>query len=135
MKKKEAEAFSPVLEAFLHHLRYIEEQYRIAGQNCTEADAATQDLLHSLELKDHDRSYMERLARRMKKIRQERRLAKDTLIRATPIVNWAEKNAAAIKSLERLLGEVRKAEDKTRDRIYIPRTQILEEIGERKGES
>ena len=40
----------------------------------------------------------------------------------------AQKNAAVIKSLERLFGEIRKAEAKTTDRIYIPRTKILEEI-------
>lgn len=129
MKKKEAEKFSPGLEAFLDYLQYTSGQYNIALTSCSEAEAATQDLLHSLELEDHDRTYMERLTRRMKKIRRERRLAKDTVLRSGPIVDWVEKNAAVIKSLERLLGEIRKAEAKTTDRIYIPRTKVLEEIG------
>ena len=114
MKKKEAEKFSPGLEAFLDYLQYASGQYNIALTSCSEAEAATQDLLHSLELEDHDRTYMERLTRRMKKIRRERRLAKDTVLRSGPIVDWVEKNAAVIKSLERLLGEIRKAEAKQR---------------------
>ena len=128
MKKKEAEKFGPGLEAFLDYLRYASEPHNIALTSCSEAEAATQDLLHSLELEDRDRTYTERLARRMKKIRRERRLAKDTVLRSGPIVDWVEKNAAVIKSLERLFGEIRKAEAKTTDRIYIPRTKILEEI-------
>ena len=42
--------------------------------------------------------------------------------------DWVGKNAAVIKSLERLLGEVRREEKKAAGRIYIPRTQALEDI-------
>lgn len=92
------------------------------------ADAVTQDILHTLELQDPDRAYMERLARKLKRTRQERRLAKDTAARTSCIADWVSKNAAVIKSLERLLGEVRKEEQKAAGRIYIPRTQALEDI-------
>ncbi len=109
-------------------LRYAAEQHEIAKTAQMEADAVTQDILHTLELQDPDRAYMERLARKLKRTRQERRLAKDTAARTSCIADWVGKNAAVIKSLERLLGEVRREEKKAAGRIYIPWIQALEDI-------
>ena len=128
LKRKDPEKFSPGLEAFLDFLRYAAAQHEIAKTAQMEADAVTQDILHTLELQDPDRAYMERLARKLKRTRRERRLAKDTAARTSCIADWVGKNAAVIKSLERLLGEVRREEKKAAGRIYIPRTQALEDI-------
>lgn len=49
-KKKDPEKFSPGLETFLDFLRYATEQYGIAKTAQMEADAVTQDILHTLEL-------------------------------------------------------------------------------------
>ena len=68
------------------------------------------------------------MARKLKRIRRERRLAKDTAVRTSCIADWVSKNAAVIKSLERLLGEVRREEKKAAGRIYIPWIQALEDI-------
>ena len=40
-----------------------------------------------------------------------------------PILTWIESNRAVIRGLEKLLGEVRKAEKRTDNRIYTPRAQ------------
>lgn len=109
-------------------LRYAAEQHEIAKTAQMEADAVTQDILHTLELQDPDRAYMERLARKLKRTLRERRLAKDTAARTSCIADWVSKNAAVIKSLERLLGEVRREEKKAAGRIYIPWIQALEDI-------
>ena len=63
------------LENFLDYLRATEQQLHIAEQSEQEANDATQDILHRLEL---------------------------------------------------LLGEVRKQERRAKDRIYTPKTSILE---------
>ncbi len=53
---------------------------------------------------------------------------KDPAARTSCIADWVGKNAAVIKSLERLLGEVRREEKKAAGRIYIPWIQALEDI-------
>ena len=53
---------------------------------------------------------------------------KNPAARTSCIADWVSKNAAVIKSLERLLGEVRREEKKAAGRIYIPWIQALEDI-------
>lgn len=45
------------------------------------------------------------------------------------MADWLESRRAVVKELEQLLGGVRKAERRSRDRIYTPKTNILEEDG------
>ena len=40
---------------------------------------------------------------------------------------WLEERRTVVKELERLLGEVRKQERRASDRIYTPKTKVLEE--------
>ena len=40
-----------------------------------------------------------------------------------PVGSWLEQNQAVVKGLERLLGEIRKAEKSTENRVYIPRVR------------
>lgn len=40
-----------------------------------------------------------------------------------PVLMWLDNNRAVVKALERLLGDVRKAEKRTECRIYTPRTK------------
>lgn len=39
-----------------------------------------------------------------------------------PVLAWLDENRAVVKSLERLPGEVRRAERRTENRVYTPRT-------------
>lgn len=113
---------------FLKFLRDVQTEYHIAVQTQYEADEETQDLLHRLELKNDSYHDMAKMAKAMKGIRCKRRAAKDVKIEAEPIIQWLADNDKFIKSLERLLGEVRKAEKSIMNRHYIDKTDILKEI-------
>ena len=99
----------------------------MAEASRAEADAATQDLLHALELGEHHATERSRLALKLREVRRTRRAAKDTAEQTGPVAAWAEQNRATVKALERLLGELRKLERKTETPTYIPRTHQLEE--------
>lgn len=121
-------ATSAGLAAFLDYLRDAEEQLRMAEADQAEAEAATQDLLHALELGEHHAKERGRLAQKLREVRRKRRSAKNTVERTRPVAEWAEQNRGVVKSLERLLGEVRKVERKEESRVYAPRTTVLEEL-------
>lgn len=114
---------SEPLEAFLGYLRECVQIYHIAEDEEAEADALTQDILHSLELEQHDETEYLALARELVAARQKRRAAKDRLTMTAPVVGWVKDNQGVIKSMERLLGEIRKAEKSTENRVYIPRVR------------
>lgn len=116
------------LEAFLAFLRNAKVEYQATIEEETLTDLETQDILHRLEL--YSDSYREKakLANSLKLVRQRRRVAKDTYEVTKSIVRWAEDNKQVIRSLEWLLGEVRKVEDRQEKRIYIPKTDILDEV-------
>ena len=115
-------------------------EYEVARSRQSDADNETQDLLHRLELHDDTYHDMARISRELKRVRQERRKAKDTVAELEPVCKWREENARALKSLEQLLGAVRKAEKATQNRIYMDRTDAVRkavktEIHTRPGQS
>lgn len=112
------------IEEFLAFLRDAEQEYRMAEADEQEANAETQDLLHSLELEEHTYNEYAKLSKEMKEIRKKRRAAKNKMAECLPVLEWVEQNRAVMKSIERLLGDVRKAEKFTSGpRIYTPRTK------------
>lgn len=111
------------IEVFLTFLRETEQQYHMDAADEQEANDATQDLLHFIELEDHDHEEYARLSEELKVVRKQRRKAKDTMSETAPILNWMDANRPVIKSLEKLLGDVRKAEKNTAGRIYTPRVR------------
>ena len=56
-------------------------------------------------------------------------MAKDIYNTVSLIVQWAEENKNVVKSLERLLGDVRKSEKFMQNRTYTPKTGVLKEVG------
>ena len=114
------------LENFLDYLRATEQQLHIAEQSEQEANDATQDILHRLELCDLQDEEAGDLAYKLREVRRRRRAAKDQTDQAAPVVAWLEDHRPVVKELERLLGEVRKQERRAKDRIYTPKTSILE---------
>ena len=88
-----------------------------------EANDATQDLLHIIELEEHSHDEYARLSEELKAVRRQRRKAKDTMSETAPVLDWVEANRPVIKGLEKLLGDVRKAEKNTENRIYTPRVR------------
>lgn len=112
------------IEIFLDYIREMEQLYRIATMNESEANDETQDILHSLELEEHNYHDIASLGKKLKEVRQARRMAKDIMLQTYPIKEWAENNRSVIKGLEQLLGKVRKEEKNTEGRFYTPRTEI-----------
>lgn len=96
------------LESFLAFLRETTERHRMAEADRAEAEAATQDLLHALELGDDKAPGRARLGLKIREVRRQRRTAKDIAEQTRPVVDWVEQNRTVIKGLERLLGDVRK---------------------------
>lgn len=115
---------SEQISGFLAFLREVEQTYYMAAADEVETNAETQDILHSLELEDHSYHQFAYAAKRLRGVRQRQRQAKDTMSCTAPVLAWAEENRAVVKSLERLLGEVRRAERSTENRIYTPRAKM-----------
>lgn len=88
-----------------------------------EQDLLTQDLLHKLELENLNAPEMMKVASKLKECRKVRRYHKDILEEVSPIVSFIEdpSNRAAMKKIERLLGDVRKQKNKHKNRFYRPR--------------
>lgn len=118
--------YSLGLENFLQFLKNAREVYNISKLKENDTDNETQDILHKLELDDNSYHETAGLAKLLRTVRQERRKAKDNVLITAPIIEWVEENERVIKSLERLLGAVRKAEKSTEGRYYNPKTDILE---------
>ena len=111
------------IENFLSYLRETEQRYHMAEADEQEANNETQDILHSLELQDHDYHDFARLSKELRGVRQKRRAAKDIMSETAPVLCWIEENRRTIQSIELLLGDERKAEKSTAHRIYTPRTR------------
>lgn len=119
---------SKEIEKFLAFLRETVEQHNMAESDRAEAEAATQDLLHALELGEDKAQGRARLGLKIREVRRQRRTAKDIMEQTRPVVDWVGQNHTVIKGIERLLGDVRKQERRSEGRSYMPRTHILEDI-------
>ena len=114
---------STTISDFLEFLRDCSDQYNVEYESVGEKDKETQDLLHELELQDLKYHQQAHLAADLKQVREDRRNAKDAVTVLEPIRQYYNSHSADIKALERLLGEVRKAEKSLTNRIYIPRVR------------
>ena len=119
---------SKQIEGFLDFLREVKTDYNIAVSSEKEANDATQDLLHSLELYENTYHEYARTAKKLAQVRQERRAAKDRREQIQPVMDWLEENGNVIFGLEKLLGDVRKAEKAAEGRFYTQRTDVLSDV-------
>ena len=119
---------SEILSDFLTYLRDTKQIYNMAVQDENDANDATQDILHSLEIDGGSYHELAKLSKVLQDVRRKRREAKDKTLCLEPIVQWIEDNAAVIKGLERLLGDVRKAERSLENRTYHQKTNIVETV-------
>lgn len=120
------------LSGFLDFLRNCQTEYNIAEMQQEESNNATQDLLHRLELEEDGYHDLAKISKVMKQVRKDRRVAKDTIQKLQPIVDWTKGNQKTIHDLERLLGTVRDQENKTSGRFYNPKTDIIDKVFEKK---
>lgn len=116
------------VESFLVFLRDADQKNAMALADLGEAEQQTQDILHAVELGKYNTRRTARLTQKLREVRQQRRKAKDTLAFTEYIVTWAEENRAVIKSLERLLGDLRKLERRNHYRVYTPRTDVMNDL-------
>lgn len=117
---------SEIIENFLRYLRECETNLKMAQEDLSQSDKETQDVLHRLELCDDSYRSTALIAKMLRTVRRERRIAKDRTALLLPIKEWCGANVTAIRNLEALLGEIRKIERQQQIRVYIPRTEILE---------
>ena len=119
---------STPLSDFLSFLRDVAEKYRIAEAEQQETEAETQDILHDLELNQHDYYETAQLAKDLREIRKKRRVAKNTIETLTPIVQYVDANRDHVRDIEKLLGEVRRVEGRVSNRAYMPRVRDFQKI-------
>lgn len=117
--------YSAQIENFLRFLTNCDEEYNIAVQSESNADAATQDILHHIELEENTQQEYIFEGLQLSHIRKERRKAKDTQRLTKPIREWTAANKRVIRDLEKLLGEVRRQERYIESRSYTPKTDVL----------
>ena len=86
------------IETFLSYLRETEQRYHMAEADEQEANNETQDILHSLELQDHDYHDFARLSKGVERSPPKRRAAKDIMSETAPVLCWIEENRPTIKA-------------------------------------
>lgn len=120
--------YSDNIEIFLNFLRQAKREYQIAIAEEREKDAESQDLVHRLELNNNTYHDMAKIAKTITKVRRERRQAKDRQQVLKPVTDWICQNTRVMKSLEELLGAVRRAEKALEGRTYTQKTDILKQV-------
>ena len=121
---------SEYIDEFLTFLREAQMEHPMAGEQQDEANKETQDILHWIEFQQQEPrpEVSERIQDALHTIRQNRREAKDCETITGPVAAWIIQNEPVRKSLERLLGEVRKAEKSTQNRHYMNKTDVMARI-------
>lgn len=119
---------SKQIENFLDYMRECQEQYNINNSILQESEKEIQDILHKIELEKLLYHEYARLSKDIKKVRQERRKAKDMVMILEPIVNYLGQNKSVIDSLSQLLGKVRKEEKRLENRFYLPKSEKYKSI-------
>lgn len=109
------------VELIVKILTNAADQLRIAEQELDYCDKKTQDLLHELELVNHSYHENARLCIELKDIRKRRRFAKETIDLLTPVVTWKNEQSGAINRLNKVIGEMRKVDEKRKNAVYYYR--------------
>lgn len=119
MKNEEVAAS---IAAFLKFLKDASAELEVSKREVDYCERKTQDMLHELELIEsmtyHERAH---LSTDLVDIRRRRRAAKDMIELLTPIVEWRNDAKLIWDKLERVLGSIRKIEDRQKNRVYWKR--------------
>lgn len=117
---------SETIKAFLDLLAESTARLPALKEDLKREDDLTQDLLHIVELeKDYGKRC--KVMTRLRQNRKDRRACKDEIEELGVLVEYAEKNKAAINNLKQTLGDMRKAEKYHEKRSYRPRVLKEEE--------
>lgn len=113
------------IKAFMDWLTEAKRDYNIAVEDERDANAEQQDILHSIELEDHDQQETVRLTEVLKATRQRRREAKKQIERLRPVWEFVKYKPDIIRAMQKFLGDVRYAERLVENRSYTYRTDIV----------
>lgn len=122
---------SAELSAFLLLLKAADEVNRLPCGELSDIDRAKEDVLHYIELENPDINEKAEAAEVLHGILKIRREIKDAQEMISPVSKWVSENKAVIKSLERMLGELRSVEERHRVRVYSPRTEVFDSLKKR----
>lgn len=121
MEGEERSISTKDIEDILALIREAPRELATATEEAKYLDDKQQDILHELELVEHSYHEQARLAKSLRELRQRRRIFKDTIERLIPFVNWLEDNKRAIDGLKRVLGDMRKIDNRQDNRVYYYR--------------
>lgn len=88
----------------------------------------TQDILHELELVPHTFNERGKLAKELTEVRQKRRVAKDAIELLEPLIRWAADHKKSIDALTKVLGDMRKIDNRRENRLYYKRADGNHEV-------
>ncbi len=120
--------FSGKISNFLDFLKYCEDLNRQATVMEIDMDNRTQDILHRMELAENSQYDYICMGFTLKDVRQKRRQAKDLKEITQLICKFSHDYKSPIQELKQLLGAVRKAENRTENRYYCDRTDVVKNI-------
>lgn len=113
----------------MNDLKELISLYDYCEEQVEREQQITQDLLHAIEFSD---SYKDRCkySTQLHYNRQRRRVYKDTITVLKPLIDFISKEDSkkCLNKVSNLLGECRKVQERSNDRVYTPR--ILSELGE-----
>jgi hypothetical protein len=118
---------SEIISDFVNLIKTSEQKYAFNFDEVHRCELLGSDLDHKLELQDLSYHEFARVAKQVRANQQERREYKDEVEELEPIKNWLTNNKVALNTIEKLLGEVRKSEEKHESRGYMPRVMTMEE--------
>lgn len=130
MRRGEILLYSEGLAEALEYFKRASSDKKAAENKLSDSDKRLSDLEHELEFGSRTYHEKAKIAKRISTIRKERRYAKYTIEQLTPVTDWLDKNQHVIRGLERLLGDVVKAEQHTDPEklFYNYRTDEIQEL-------
>lgn len=111
--------YENILRDFVKALKSAQAENKYYFTKVNELNKAQEDILHQIEFGNPKER--NKWATKLSNIRKERRFAKDRVAVTGALRKYADDNQPQIKSIERLLGEVRKEQDGLKGRKYSPR--------------
>ena len=106
------------LERVLRFFREAGEAEIIASDEQTILENRQQDILHEFEFVNLTHNERGHLGKELTEVRRRRRAAKNTCELLKPLCDWIANNGNAIKALQKVLGEMRHAEERQKNRLY-----------------
>lgn len=109
------------IEEFNKLIQSATSTYIYLSGQITQMDNEQQDILHLIEM-SKDSKERSKLATKLKQLRKERRIIKNKFEYYQLLAPFVEKNRSVVGEIQRLLGELRKVEQKQKNPVYVMRT-------------